>query len=101
MTMSTFRPAVRGLVLDSDNCVLLVKLVFPNGSWWVLPGGGIDAGESHVDALHRGLQCHEHDPSESRRPPDPVYCGHASEASMRIARFRKTDGQGLRIQSKL
>lgn len=56
MTNPVFRPAVRGLVLDGDNCVLLVKLVFPHGAWWVLPGGGIDAGESHIDALHRELR---------------------------------------------
>jgi 8-oxo-dGTP pyrophosphatase MutT (NUDIX family) len=55
MTTPKLRPAVRGLVIDNDNCVLLVKLVFPNGSWWVLPGGGIDDGEDHLDALHREL----------------------------------------------
>lgn len=56
MTAKNFRPAVRGLVLDNNDCVLLVKLVFPQGSWWVLPGGGIDDGEEHLDALHRELR---------------------------------------------
>lgn len=56
MSNKTFRPAVRGLVIDDDNCVLLVKLVFPHGAWWVLPGGGIDSGEDHVNALLRELR---------------------------------------------
>ena len=49
------RPAVRGLVMDADNHVLMVRLVFPHGAFWVLPGGGIDEGEDHMDALHREL----------------------------------------------
>lgn len=55
MSSKRFRPAVRGLVLDDNNSVLLVKLVFPQGAWWVLPGGGIDEGEHYLDALHREL----------------------------------------------
>ena len=46
---------MRGLVIDADNSVLLVRLVFPDGAWWVLPGGGIDTGEDHATALHREL----------------------------------------------
>ena len=49
------RPAVRGLVIDEDNHVLMVRLVFDNGAFWVLPGGGIDLGEDHITALHREL----------------------------------------------
>ena len=49
------RPAVRALVLDHEDCVLLVRLVFPNGAWWVLPGGGIEAGEESLTALRREL----------------------------------------------
>jgi ADP-ribose pyrophosphatase YjhB (NUDIX family) len=51
----SLRPAVRGLVIDTDERVLLVRLVFPHGAWWVLPGGGIAHGESDIDALHREL----------------------------------------------
>lgn len=50
------RQAVRGLVVDHGDHVLMVRLVFPHGSWWVLPGGGIDPGEDHVSALHRELR---------------------------------------------
>jgi 8-oxo-dGTP pyrophosphatase MutT (NUDIX family) len=49
------RPAVRALVLDHDNAVLLVRLVFPQGAWWVLPGGGIEEDETLHGALHREL----------------------------------------------
>ena len=55
MTQLRLRPAVRGLVMDADNHVLMVRLVFPRGAFWVLPGGGIDDGEDHMDALHREL----------------------------------------------
>jgi 8-oxo-dGTP diphosphatase len=51
----SLRPAVRGLVIDTDERILLVRLVFPHGVWWVLPGGGITDGETDIDALHREL----------------------------------------------
>jgi 8-oxo-dGTP pyrophosphatase MutT (NUDIX family) len=36
--------------------VLLVRFEFPDaGTRWALPGGGLEAGESHIDALHREL----------------------------------------------
>lgn len=49
------RPAVRALVVDHHMSVLLVRLVFPHGAWWVLPGGGIEPAEDVLDALHREL----------------------------------------------
>ena len=55
MSSFSLRPAVRGLVIDTDERVLLVRLVFPHGAWWVLPGGGITDGETDIDALHREL----------------------------------------------
>lgn len=49
------REAVRGLVVDSEGRVLLVRFEFPAGTRWALPGGGLDAGETHHDALRREL----------------------------------------------
>jgi TDG/mug DNA glycosylase family protein len=46
------RDAVRALVLDDDGRVLLVKF---QRDWWGSPGGGVDAGESHEQALRREL----------------------------------------------
>jgi TDG/mug DNA glycosylase family protein len=51
------RAAVRALVLDSDNRVLLIRYVSPaeQALWWVLPGGAVDPGESPEAALRREL----------------------------------------------
>ena len=49
------REAVRALLLDSDRRVLLVRFEFPTATRWALPGGGLEPGESHVEALRREL----------------------------------------------
>ena len=50
------REAVRAVVLDPDDRILLVRFEFPNtGLRWALPGGGVEPGESDHDALRREL----------------------------------------------
>jgi 8-oxo-dGTP pyrophosphatase MutT (NUDIX family) len=49
------RQAVRALLVTPDQHVLLVRFEFPDATVWSLPGGGLDPGESHLDALHREL----------------------------------------------
>jgi TDG/mug DNA glycosylase family protein len=53
----TDRPAVRGLVLDADDRVLLVKFVDAVAQvWWATPGGGVAEGESREETLRRELR---------------------------------------------
>ena len=49
------RRAVRALVLDPADRILLVQVAFPSWLGWILPGGGVVAGESDEDALRREL----------------------------------------------
>jgi double-stranded uracil-DNA glycosylase len=51
------REAVRGLVLDADGRVLLVRFQHPvtGAVWWATTGGGVDPGESDEEALRREL----------------------------------------------
>ena len=49
-------PRVRvSAVLRWDDQILLCRHEKPGKEYWLLPGGGVHAGESLVDALHREL----------------------------------------------
>jgi TDG/mug DNA glycosylase family protein len=52
------RQAVRAVVLDAAERVLLVRFEHPvtHDSWWATAGGGIDPGESDEQALRRELR---------------------------------------------
>jgi TDG/mug DNA glycosylase family protein len=49
------RQAVRGIVVDDERRVLLLRWENPGGAWWITPGGGIDPGEPEEAALRREL----------------------------------------------
>lgn len=56
----TERQAVRVVVRDCEGRILLLRtrdVAEPEqGEWWELPGGGIDAGETYLDAALRELR---------------------------------------------
>jgi ADP-ribose pyrophosphatase YjhB (NUDIX family) len=58
VTERVVRPTSRLLVLDDDDRLLLMKTVAPDTSRfarWITPGGGVDPGETHVEAAVREL----------------------------------------------
>jgi 8-oxo-dGTP diphosphatase len=55
MTELRIRQAVRALLIDHADRVLLVRFEFPTATRWALPGGGLEPGETHVAALRREL----------------------------------------------
>ncbi|WP_158607454.1 NUDIX hydrolase [Flexivirga caeni] len=54
------RESVRALVLDPDDSVLLVHFDWPglgiSGGFWATPGGGVEPGETRLEALQRELR---------------------------------------------
>ena len=54
------RQASRVVVLDRAQRILLIKSLDPadpaNTSWWEIPGGGMDPGESSADCARRELR---------------------------------------------
>lgn len=59
MGVPRLRQAVRALLLDEDDNVLLVHFDWPGlhiaGGFWACPGGGVEVGESPETALRREL----------------------------------------------
>lgn len=56
MSSFSLRHSVRALLLTPDDAVLLGKHRTPDGFVWSAPGGGIEQGESGLDALQRELR---------------------------------------------
>lgn len=51
-----YRPAVRVVLVDGDDRVLLLRYVAPDGHvYWVPPGGGLEGDEDHRAAARREL----------------------------------------------
>jgi len=53
------RDAVRVVLADAGGRILLFHAMTPDrapGGWWELPGGGIDPGESYLDAAVREIR---------------------------------------------
>ena len=50
------RDAARAVILDPARRILLVRFDFPGRTVWACPGGGLEAGETHEDAIRRELR---------------------------------------------
>nr|WP_238353022.1 bifunctional GNAT family N-acetyltransferase/NUDIX hydrolase [Kribbella solani] len=55
LRLPSLRPAARGVILDPDDRILLVRFEFPDGPLWATPGGGLEPGETVVEGLRREL----------------------------------------------
>src|SRR5262245_43193604 len=49
------RRGARAVVVDRDDRILLLRVIVDDASGWITPGGGIETGESLLDALRREL----------------------------------------------
>jgi ADP-ribose pyrophosphatase YjhB (NUDIX family)/ribosomal protein S18 acetylase RimI-like enzyme len=72
LRLPRLRPAARGVLLDEDDRVLLVRFEFPDGPLWATPGGGVEAGETPVEGLRRELA----EEVGLTDFPDPVHLWH-------------------------
>jgi 8-oxo-dGTP pyrophosphatase MutT (NUDIX family) len=84
---------VRGMVLDGEGRVFLVKHSYVDG--WHMPGGGVEVGETLLDALKRELA--EEGSIELTRDPvlhavyfHPVYSRRDQVALYVVRDFRQT-----------
>jgi len=49
------RLAGRAILRDGQDRVLLIRFVLPNMTFWATPGGGVETGETPLQAAHREL----------------------------------------------
>lgn len=66
------RPAARGVILDPEDRILLIRFELENRTVWATPGGGVELGESVQDCLTRELR----EEVGLEAPPDPPHLWH-------------------------
>jgi len=86
------RDAVRVVVRDSEDRILLFhpqEITLPElGVWWELPGGGIDEGETDLDAAVRELR------EETGAPSTPAACPRCCGGSWTARRSTSRSSSG-------
>jgi 8-oxo-dGTP pyrophosphatase MutT (NUDIX family) len=84
---------VRALVIAPDGCIFLVKHSYISG--WHLPGGGVEAGETLIDALIRELR--EEGNLEPTAPPrlHGMFLNHRLSSRDHVAVFVVRDFREL------
>ena len=94
---------VRALVIDGEGRIFLVKHSYVSG--WHLPGGGVEAGETLLEALAREL--HEEGNIELTAPPQLHGMFFNDRASRRdhvavfvVRAFRQVGGAGARPRDR-
>ena len=50
------REGVRAVIVSPDKQALMIRYVEEYETWWIPPGGGVDPGESDLEALKRELR---------------------------------------------
>jgi ADP-ribose pyrophosphatase YjhB (NUDIX family) len=91
---------VRGLIIDKDERILLVKHTYVTGFY--LPGGGVEPGETIVQALERELR--EECAISLKSPPllHNIYLNKRSSSRDHVALFliRDFSDEGPRLPDK-
>ena len=76
---------VRGIVIDADDKVLLVRHGYVSG--WHFPGGGVEAGETCLDSLKREIEEEARIAIEGRPILHGLFCNNQTSRRDHVAAY--------------